>query len=266
MERPLISVVMPTFNEPEKLVSQAIQSILDQTIENFELLILDDSERPETRLAIDSFRQDPRVQIIRGENRLGFIRALNRGLEMAKGQWIARMDGDDISLPQRFEKELAYLQAHPDISVVGGQINIIDGNGRITSSRAYPVAPWKLWLYSCFRNPLAHPTVMMRRDIVDQGFRYDESLKTAEDLDFWLRLMNRSFKLRNLEDTLLDYRVLDSFVDKRSGQIEQSARVRKKNFDKRHLCHSVLSVCAGWMFRTAPLGAIKKLYHRENKQ
>lgn len=267
-QRHLVSVVMPAFNERADMISDAISSILRQTYQNIELHIFDDSTKEETKVAIDTFENDPRVKIHRFPERVGFIKSLNRGLEAATGKYIARMDGDDFSAPDRIEKEVAYLDAHPDVAVVGGQMNIMDEDGKIISARAYPTGGLKFFLFSCARNPLAHPTVMIRREVIDKGYRYDESLRMSEDLDFWLRLMNDGYKLANIRDTVLNYRVMDNFLEKRSSDVQREvmAQVRYKNFDKRHLVHSVLSSLSGWLFTHVPRGAIDRAYNSENNR
>lgn len=234
--RPLVSVVMPAFNERPDMITDAINSILQQTYDNIELHIFDDSTKDETRTAIDNFASDPRVNIHRSPERVGFIKSLNLGLEAATGKYIARMDGDDFSHPDRFEKEVAFLEANPDVMVVGGQMNIMDENGQITSSRSYPTGGLKFFLFSCARNPLAHPTIMMRREVVEKGYRYDESLKMSEDLDFWLRLMNDGYKLANLPDTLINYRVMGNFLEKRSSDVQREvmAQVSSWQLDYGH--------------------------------
>lgn len=265
---PLVSVVMATYNEEPLMIKQAIKSIVDQTYTNWELQIMDDSTKEETREAIDSFSADHRIHIHRFPDRKGFIRSLNYGLECSEGTYIARMDGDDFSLPDRFEKEVAFLEKKPGIMVVGGQINIMDENGIITSSRSYPTGGIKLAIFSCIRNPLAHPTIMMRREVVDSGYKYDESLKMSEDLDLWLRLINDGYKLANIPDTVLNYRVMGNFLEKRSSdtQREVMAQVRKKNFSKKNIARSLLSNMTGWLFTHIPRGAINKAYQNENKR
>ena len=266
-DKPLISVIIPAFNESATDISNAISSILQQTYTNIEVLIFDDSTSQDTIDAIDAFAKDTRVSIYRSSTRVGFIKSLNLGLESSKGKYIARMDGDDYSHPDRFQKELSFLEDHPDVMVVGGQINIMDENTHITSSRKYPLGGIKLRLFSCIRNPMAHPAIMMRREIVDMGYRYDDSLKMSEDLDLWLRLMNDGYKLANIPDTVLDFRVMRNFLEKRCSNVQREvmAQVRNKNFDKRHLIHSLLSVIFGWMFTHVPRYIIDRAYQRENK-
>lgn len=264
----LVSVIIPAFNERPDMITDAVNSILNQTYKNIEIHIFDDSTKEETKEAIDNYSSDKRITIHRADQRVGFIKSLNQGLEASKGSFIARMDGDDWSFPDRFEKEVTFLQSHPDVMVVGGQMNIMDENGQITSTRSYPVGGLKFNLFSCIRNPLAHPTIMMRREIVDKGYRYDETLRMSEDLDFWLRLMNDGYKLANIPDTILNYRVMDNFLEKRSSDVQREvmAQVRHKNFDKRHLVHSSLSDISGWLFTHVPRSVIDRAYNNENKQ
>lgn len=266
--KPLVSVVMATFNESPVIISNAINSIVKQTYTNWELHILDDSTKEETKKTINSFDTDKRIHIRRFPKRAGFIKSLNKGLEASSGKYIARMDGDDYSLPERFEKEVTYLETHPEVMVVGGQMNIMDENEQIISSRSYPAGGLKFFLFSCARNPLAHPTIMMRRDIVDKGYRYDESLRMSEDLDLWLRLLNDGYKLANIQDTVLNYRVMGNFLEKRTSDVQREvmAQVRNKNFDKRRLVHSLLSCLSGWFFTHVPRSAINKAYNSENKR
>lgn len=266
MEGELISVVMATYNEPPEIVEASIRSILGQTYQNFELLIYDDSSDKRTRERIDSFLGDTRVRVIRHDIRSGFVRSLNMGLHDARGTYIARMDGDDIALPERFEKEVSFLRAHRGICVVGGQIEIIDENGRVTSSRSYPAGGIRLAVFSAIRNPLAHPAVMMRREVIDRGFVYDETLGMSEDLDLWLRLMSHSIKLANLPDIVLKYRVTDDFSSRRTSrrQREYTAYVRRKNFDSRRLACSCLSLAVSFVLCIVPAEAIRRIYKREN--
>ena len=266
--KPLVSVIMPAFNERPEMITDAISSILEQTYQNIELHIFDDSTAETTREAIDTFRKDPRIIIHRFDERAGFIKSLNLGLEASKGKYIARMDGDDYSLPDRLKKEVEFLEKHPDVMVVGGQMNIMDEEGNIISSRAYPTSTLGFFFFSCIRNPMAHPTIMLRRDIIDKGYRYDDRLRMSEDLDLWLRLMNDGFKLSNIPDTVLNYRVTDNFLEKRSSDIQREvmAQVRYQNFSWRHPVHSILSVITGWLFTHVPRSMIDSAYNRENNR
>jgi len=267
MPLPVVSVVMATFNESAEIIKKAIDSIISQTFADFELIIIDDSTNPETRLAIDFYLTDSRVRVIRDKKRIGFAKGLNIGFSQAKGQFIARMDGDDIALKNRLELQVNYLIKHPDISVVGGSMYIINEADKIVSSRKYPTSKWLFRLLSTYRTPLAHPTVMLRQECVDKGFFYDESFFRAEDLELWLRLKKNGFKLANMKDFLLKYRVCGDLAQKRTNDhwiFNHKARL--KNFSIKDPFFSVISVIISFMYTIMPSGIIRTIYLRENKK
>lgn len=267
MEESLISVVMATYNEPPEIIGGAINSILNQTYKNIELLILDDSTDIETKKVIDSYYNNMKVRIIRKKERMGFINALNEGLELAKGEFIARMDGDDISYPYRFARQIEYMKLHPEVTVLGGSYEIMDYEENSLSYRKYPTKGLKLTIYAGIRCPVAHPTVMMRRKVVDEGYRYDTSLRVCEDLDFWLRLMNKGCVIDNIPDTILRYRLSKNFNEKRStkSQISTLVRVREKNLCWKYPLRSIISLLFILGCKCMPQNVIKKIYGLENK-
>lgn len=257
---------MATYNEPFDIIHQAIESILKQTLSDFELLIIDDSSDPETIRAINELAHDARVKVIREIQRIGFVKALNIGLKQGKGKYFARMDGDDISARNRLELQVKFLEENPQYSVVGGAMNIINSEGVITSQRFYPVSSFKINLWTIFRSPVSHPTVMMRREIVDKGFFYDESFSKAEDMEFWLRLMKNGYKFYNLSDILLNYRVCFDFTKKRSGKhFINNYRARYINFSWKYPIRSILSICFAGIYVIIPDFIKGKIYLLENK-
>ena len=264
---PEVSVIIATYNEPENVIRQSVQSILSQTFTNLEVLILDDSTSEETRKTLDTFTFDPRVKIIRSETRMGFVHSLNIGLKQAKGQFIARMDGDDVSLPDRIAKQVAYLGEHPSISVLGGSMNIINEKDQIISYRKYPTGSFAFNWLSVYRTPLAHPTVMMRRNIVDAGFFYDESYKKSEDLEFWLRLRKNGFNLANMPDFLLNYRVCGDLSKKRvNNHWDYNLKARKKNFTWKLPIINSLSILVSFMYSIMPTSIMRTIYSIENNR
>jgi len=267
VETPLVSVVMATYNEPKEVIRLAINSILQQTFTDLELLIIDDSTNTETINTINELAIDKRVVIIREEKRIGFVKALNIGLRMAKGIYIARMDGDDIAEKKRFELQVSFLKNNLRFSVVGGSMNIINENGNITSQRTYPTSSFQLNLWSIYRNPLAHPTVMFRRDIVDDGFFYDERFVKCEDLEFWLRLKKKGFRLYNLPDVLLNFRVNDDLIGKRTGEhLIYNYKARYLNFSWKSPISCLLSLIISKAYIILPKYLVKKAYAIENKK
>ncbi len=266
-KQPLVSVVMATYNDKPSFIHSALTSIINQTYENFELLIIDDSTDIETKTAIDSYKFDTRVHIYRENNKIGFVPSLNKGLRLAKGDYIARMDGDDISDLNRFKIQVEYLDTHPLTDILGGQINIIDEDDNVTGFRSYPVGGVKLFSFFLIRSPVAHPAVMFRRKIVTAGFMYDESLKKAEDLDFWIRLYNAGYRFNNLENPILNFRVCPDFLEKRVMNHEQEfyvLNIRRNNFTWKRPVFSLLNLFIA-IVRTFVPDILKiKLYEKEN--
>jgi glycosyltransferase involved in cell wall biosynthesis len=267
MKKPLISVVMATFNEPPSLITQSVQSILNQTLTDFELLLIDDSTNTDTIAAIDNLVQfDTRIKLIRSSQRIGFVPALNIGLKQAKGEYIARMDGDDIAMPNRFELQSSYLKNNLDIAVVGGSMDIINEKGEITSHRNYAATFRKTKLFALMRNPLAHPTIMMRRNIIEKGFFYDETFFKAEDLELWLRLMKNGYKISNIPNTVLLYRVTGNLANKRTRQnFIYNYNARIKNFSWYYPLWSITSILISMIYSLMPTIITSAVYKNENK-
>lgn len=267
VEQPLVSVVMATYNDKPSYIHEAINSLINQSYENFEILILDDSNEIETIEAIDSYTDDHRIHIIRDNHKLGFVPSLNKGLQLSKGKYIARMDGDDVASLDRFEKQVAYLEANKDTDILGGQMNVIDENGVATGSRSYPLGGIKLIAFFTVRSPVAHPSVMFRRTVVDAGYKYDETLPKAEDLDFWIRLYNAGYKFNNLPDTLVNFRVESDFIEKRvvdHAQEDYVLKVRRDNFSWKRPFFSTADYLMSYVRKITPDSLKAKRYEQEN--
>lgn len=202
-----LDVLLPVKNGMP-YIEGAIESILQQTFGDFTLFVIDDGSSDETATVVANFAHgDSRLRLI-DFNGDGLIDALNRGLELSTSPFVARMDADDISMPTRFERQLSYLQTHPDVVVVGCWTRHIDQGGELLNTTTkYPTSPNDLerQLFSN-KNPLAHPTVMMRSDKVKALGGYRKPLKAAEDFDLWLRVAEAG-KLANLPEPLLRYRI-----------------------------------------------------------
>lgn len=267
-KQPLVSVIMATFNEPVEFLSKAIESILHQTYSHLELLIADDSTEPSTIKAIDDYAaKDQRIVLIRDEKKMGFVTALNTALQQAKGDFIARMDGDDISLPDRLENQINYVKEHSDIDVLGGHIYIINERNKITSLRRYKVKEKDFIRMFAFRNPLAHPTILFRRTIVDNGYMYDTSFKKAEDLELYLRLYNHGYRLGNMDEFLLNYRIVGDMQKKRRhDNWYYNHKARAKNFSWRKPFFSICSWGISYIYLYIPSKLISFLYKRENNK
>lgn len=211
---PRISVIMPAYNA-EKYIKEAIDSVLLQTYRDFELIILNDCSKDSTERIIQSY-EDDRIVYLKNEVNMGVAATLNRGLATAKGEYIARMDSDDISLPERFERQVTYLDANPCVAVLGTNSETFDENGPLyTGWSATDPAQMKVdLLFSC---GLAHPSVMMRREVVCGLGGYDLEFEGMEDYDLWCRVAE-SYEVTTLADILFRYRVHSGQVTKNPSQ------------------------------------------------
>jgi GT2 family glycosyltransferase len=202
--RPRVSVVLPVY-DGEPFLAEAMKSILAQTFRDFELIAIDDGSRDASGNILDCFaREDDRVTALH-QPKAGMIAALNRGLALARGEFIARMDQDDVSHPERFARQVAFLDAHPEIAVVGCAVTLVDEGGNRIRDADYPVTPEAVVAFLERGAPLAHPAVMMRRDAVHAAGGYSAAYRHAEDYDLWLRIAERH-RIANLSDRLLLYR------------------------------------------------------------
>ena len=264
---PLVSIILATYNEPAGLITQSIKSVQEQDYQNIEIIIADDSTDNATVDAINSLAaQDSRIHIIRQPQRMGFVNALNTALQAAKGELMARMDGDDISLPNRISMQVAYAQNHPDIDIFGGSMDIIDEQGNMISERTYPTTSRSINRMFILRSPFAHPTIMFRRKIIDDGIFYDPTYKRAEDIDFYLRLYKKNYRFGNLPDKLLQYRVIGGLDSKRpKAQWYYNHKARKK-FIKQKPIFSCLSYLVSLGYKHVPNFIISRYYRKENSK
>ena len=200
---PKVSVVMSCFNE-EHHVGRAIQSILNQTFTDFEFIILNDGSTDRTLEVIQSFLdRDDRIKLHENKSNLGLAASLNKGIRAAKGQYIARMDADDISFENRLQIQTSHMDMQPDIDILGSNALMKQLNKSTMS--AVPLSHHDIKRHAFHKTCIIHPTVMMKKSCFDKG-GYDESLPWAEDKDLWLRWMN-IYKFANLEESLIEYTV-----------------------------------------------------------
>lgn len=191
---------MPVYNG-ERYLREAIESILNQTFTGFEFVILNDGSTDRSAEIVRSY-DDPRIRFYENDHNIGLTLTLNRGLRLLEGEYVARMDADDISVPHRLAKQVDFLDTHADVGVVGTAITIIDEKARIVTTRHHPPSHNVLRWCLCLFDPIAHPTALMRRHIVESAGGYQVETGTAEDYDLWRRL-SREMKLANLPDVLL---------------------------------------------------------------
>ena len=203
-----ISVIMAVYREPENWLRKAIDSILQQSFRDFELiLILDDPKNELIREIAGKYAvQDQRVKVLPNAENRGLARSLNRGLEAAKGRYIARMDGDDIAFPDRLEKQHAFMESNPDIVLSGAWTSRIDTEGESIGLSKFFDKPALLKALIPHRTVLSHPTWFGRKEVFERmgGYR---PFPAAQDYDLGYRLLDAGYKLSNIQEPLLYYRM-----------------------------------------------------------
>lgn len=184
-QQPELSVIMPIYNG-DKFLTEAIESVLCQTFTNFEFIIIEDGSTDRTFQTLKKI-DDERVRIIRHPKNHGLVSSLNEGVSQAKGKFIARMDADDISLPNRFKIQLSYLKKYSEVGVIGCCYGIINAQKEILEIIPVPLTNLTIKLTLAFLSPFAHGSVMGRKEVFRQ-YSYQEKYRTVEDYALWLRL------------------------------------------------------------------------------
>ena len=198
---PAVTVLMPVYNGARHL-SEAVDSILGQSFTDFELLAIDDASSDDS-VAVIKRRQDPRIRLIENPCNRGIAGTLNEGLRLARGEYIARMDCDDISLPQRIERQYAFMQAHPRVGACGSWVDCF---GELEQRWRYPATQEEIACAMLFYCPLAHPTAFLRKQTLEgHGITYADDAAWAEDYELWSRI-HLVADLANLDEVLLRYR------------------------------------------------------------
>ncbi len=222
---PKVSVVMSVYNG-EKYLRHAVDSILSQTFADFEFIIIDDGSSDSGPEIIKSY-QDPRIHFSRNEKNIGVTRTLNKGLKRASGEYIARMDCDDVSLPDRLRKQVAFMDSNLDIGACGTWALEIDQTGKVTGRRETPIGK-KLDNFYWQRTPIIHPSAMFRF-AESVGPWYDETIRVSQDYELWLRIRAEQ-SLGNLPEYLLLYRVHDKSIT--AADAEEQTRSSYSAFSK----------------------------------
>ena len=227
MNLPLVSVIMSVYNG-EKYLVQAIYSILNQTYQNFEFIIIEDCSTDNSLDILEEYaKKDSRIKIIKKEKNIGikgFIENLNLGISIAKGKYIARMDQDDVSLPERFQKQVDFLENNPEITLVGAQLNLINEQNKITGEAIAALQHRDIVKRITSQIQLFHPVIMFRKD---QNIQYREKFIYCEDYDLYLNLITQGKKLANINEKLLHYRILESSISRKGDNFVKKLMVEK---------------------------------------
>lgn len=203
-EENIVSVIMPTYNTKEEYLRAAIESILNQSYKNFELIIVDDGSTQNDWEIINEYaKRDTRITVAKNEQNKGLIFTLNRLISMASGYLIFRMDSDDISHEKRLERTVKYFKCNPEVDIVGGQYRTIIDRKKSITKTSLKRKDGDIKSYLLWQSPMSHPSVCFKKGVVSEYF----SDEKAEDYNLWTRLALKGFKFNNMRQNLIYYRM-----------------------------------------------------------
>ena len=218
MKNPLVSVILPVYNA-EKYLNDSIKSIINQTYKNFELIIIEDGSTDKSLEIINKFK-DNRIKIISHKSNTGLIYSLNEGIKISNGELIARMDADDISLETRFEKQVDFLNLNKDIGICSTWYRVISNSKMVKREETNPLKVKCKLLFGC---PIAHPAVMMKKEILsNEKIVYSHEFLHAEDYELWIRLSHITH-ISNYPEVLLLYRFSPEQVSQKHKDIQRNS-------------------------------------------
>lgn len=269
-----ISVIMSVYkSEKPEYLDRSLQSVWDdQTCRPAQIVLIADgplTEELDAVLAAWTEKLQDKLTICRNEVNLGLTKSLNKGLRHTTGEYIARMDSDDISHPSRFEIQTRFLDENPDIAVVGGSIQEFNDSSECLNVRHYPTDPDAIRKYICKASPLAHPNVMMRREIFDSGITYDERYRTSQDIALWYDVLEKGYRISNVEEVTLYFRLADDVFKRRSRQ--KAMNEFKIYMRGIYRLHGLFTLAYAYpisrlIFRLLPQSLIKWIYNSPLRQ
>lgn len=210
-----VSVLMSVYKEREEWINESINSILNQSFKDFELIIiLDNPDSLQHRRIVESFAESypDKIKLLINEKNSGLPVSINRGMEIASGEYIARLDADDIAIPERFELQCEFLDKHPEIDLLGSAATAIDMDGNFIMELPVPSSHEEILKKSELGNPMIHPSWMMRKRVLNE-IKY-RNLPSAEDYDFLLRTIDKGFGIANIPKPLIKYRFNENGLSK----------------------------------------------------
>jgi glycosyltransferase involved in cell wall biosynthesis len=258
---PSVSLVVPCFNERPDVLERSLRSVMAQSHADFECILVDESPKAETEQACRALcASDPRFLYLRPDERLGLAGSLNLGMTAARGRYVARFDSDDICVPDRLALQVAFLDSNPDIGVLGGHLAIMDEVEAPIGVRRYPLTHDAIERHFQMNNAMAHPTVIMRRSVLQENGAYDPTFRFAEDLELWLRLINKGVRFANLDQVLVHYR--QQQTRRQAENWRYNLLARRKNFSSRHLLRRTAGLVVVGTWAALPASVQEGLFRK----
>lgn len=258
---PKVSIIMCVYNG-EKYLREAVDSILGQTFTDFQFIVVDDGSTDTTgEILLEYSIADLRVVFAQNEENIGLTRSLNKGLRMATGQYIGRQDADDISMPERIARQVGFLDAHPEVGLVGVQAYVIDEKNRVMRRLAVPVGDLDIRWRMLFSNSFVHGGVMFRSSLLHEVGYYDERILYAQDYDYWVRVSEKCM-VANLTQTLVCWRLVPTCITRTNWVQQQASAIGTSQRQIGRWAHELGSRgAASWTSQS--LNVISKLGRRQ---
>ena len=226
MVSPVVSILMPVY-KTAPFLREAMDSILSQSFRDFELIVLDDCSPDNAEEILDTYT-DSRIVRYKGERNVGLSNVLNVGIGLARGKYIARMDSDDLSMPERLQIQVDYLEVHPEIDLVSVGMQLFGAKEEVWLREQNPE---KVKIIALFHSPILHASSMWRKESFEKnGLRFRQEMVPAEDYDLWTRAMVKGLKLANLRQVLYKYRIHPEQVTTQTEIIREKDRQVQQNY------------------------------------
>lgn len=223
---PLVSILMPVYKTAPYL-REAVDSMLSQRFTDFELIVLNDCSPDNAEEILDSYT-DPRIVRYKGKKNVGLSNILNIGIGMARGKYIARMDSDDLSLPERLQIQVDYLETHPEIDLVSVGMQLFGAREEVWIREQNPE---KVKINALFHSPILHASSMWRKESFERyGLRFRQDMVPAEDYDLWTRALINGLKLVNLPSVLYKYRLHPGQATTQTEKTTTKSRLVQQNY------------------------------------
>lgn len=230
---PKVTVFTPVYN-CEDYISETIQSILNQTYEDFEYLLIDDCSTDRSVDIIESF-SDPRIRLIKNEINQGISYNRNLAIDESNGDYLAMIDGDDIALSQRLEKQIEFLEKHPEYGIIGTEIIHIDAQGKeMNQSITFPIPDEQIPSRMLFNNYIYTSSATIRKSVFEEGIRFKKSFIVAEDYEVWIQLIRKS-KIGHIREPLTKYRIHDQSISIQKKQLMLDTEIKIINIQLNEL-------------------------------
>jgi glycosyltransferase involved in cell wall biosynthesis len=256
---PIVSIVVPSFNEKAEIVRASLDSLKVQTFTDFECIVIDESTLQDRADACAACcAGDARFIYVHPKQRLGLAASLNLGIDKARGEFIARFDADDLCAPDRLALQVKFLKEHPQLSLVGGALEIIDEEGKSTAIRDYPLSHIDIAKGIHFTSTVAHPTAMFRRSVALAHGAYDPDFRFSEDLELWLRWMRAGIRFANLPQILVRYRQNETRRNTQVWRYNLKARIR--NFATEHMVRRIVGICGIGIWMALPAAVQERAF------